>query len=201
VTVTTRPRVIEVQPAIRRGYSTAWWGMVCMIATEGMIFAILIASYFFLRATNKQWPPPGVEVPNLTLVIPFSLVLWGSSIPVFRAEHAIRRGDQRGLRIGLLVGSLMGLAFVAYTIKDFQDLHFGWRDHAYGSIFYITVGLHATHVVIGLLMSLIVQIKAWQGKFSAERHVTVEVFSLYWHFVDAVWLFVFPVFFLSPHIR
>ena len=63
------------------------------------------------------------------------------------------------------------------------------------------VGLHATHVVVGLLMSLVVQVKGWQRKFTAARHVTVEVFSLYWHFVDAVWLFVFPSLFLSAHIR
>jgi heme/copper-type cytochrome/quinol oxidase subunit 3 len=193
--------VIAVEPATRRGHGTAWWGMVCMIATESMIFAILIASYFFLRASARDWPPPGVEAPDLTLAIPFSLVLWGSSLPAFWAEHGIRRGDQRRLRSGLLLSSLMGLAFVAYTVKDFHDLHFGWRDNAYGSIFYVTVGLHATHVVVGLLMSVIVQIKSWQGKFSAGRHVTVEVFSLYWHFVDAVWLFVFPALFLSPHIR
>jgi len=82
-----------------------------------------------------------------------------------------------------------------------ERFHFGWRTNAYGSIFYATVGLHAAHVVIGLLMSLVVQLKAWQGRFSAERHLTVEVYALYWHFVDAVWLFVFPVFVLSPHIR
>ena len=105
------------------------------------------------------------------------------------------------LKLPYPVAILMGLAFVGYTVKDFRDLHFGWRDHAYGSIFYVIVGLHATHVVVGLLMSLVVQVKAWQRKFTAARHVTVEVFSLYWHFVDAVWLFVFPSLFLSAHIR
>ena len=200
-TVVTSARGEVVPASSRRGYGTAWWGMVCLITTEAMIFAILLASYFFLRASAKVWPPAGVERPELPLSIVFSLVLWGSSLPVFWAEAGIRKSNTARLRAGLLLAFLMGLAFVGYTVKDFRDLHFGWRDHAYGSIFYVIVGLHATHVVVGLLMSLVVQVKAWQRKFTAARHVTVEVFSLYWHFVDAVWLFVFPSLFLSAHIR
>ena len=102
---------------------------------------------------------------------------------------------------GLLVSGVMGAAFLAFTLKDFHDLTFGWRDNAYGSIFYTIVGLHALHVFVGLCMNVWSQIKAWQGKFSAERHTTVEVFSLYWHFVDAVWIFVFLSLFLSEAWR
>jgi cytochrome c oxidase subunit 3 len=68
-------------------------------------------------------------------------------------------------------------------------------------MFYTIVGLHALHVFVGLCMSVIVQIKAWQGKFSATRHISVEVFSLYWHFVDVVWVFVFASLFLSEAWR
>ena len=190
-----------VRPTRLRTYSTAWWGVITVIATEGMIFALLISSYFFLRAASKQWPPPGVELPDLKLSLPFSFVLWGSSIPIFWAEHAIRRGRQRPFRLGLVASFVMGAAFVLYTAKDFHDLHFGWQDNAYGSIFYVTVGLHALHVVVGLLMNLVVQFKAWLGKFDERHHTFPQVFFLYWHFVDVVWLFVFPSLFLSPHIR
>ena len=189
------------RPTTKRAYSTAWWGMASLIATESMVFVVLLGAYFFLRATSKQWPIGGIPAPELRLSVPFSFVLWGSSIPIFIAEAAIRRGSQRGLRAGLAVSGLMGLAFLGYTGKDFLDLHFGWRTNAYGSIYYTIVGLHALHVIIGLGMNAIVQIKAWQGKFSAERHMSVEVFSLYWHFVDAVWIFVFSSLFLSEAIR
>jgi len=62
-------------------------------------------------------------------------------------------------------------------------------------------GLVIVHVLVGLAMSGVVQIKAWQGKFSAEQHTTVQVYALYWHFVDGVWVFVFSAFILSPHLR
>jgi len=188
-------------PSAKRSYSTSWWGMVTLIATESMVFVCLLGAYFFLRASSPQWPIGGIAAPELRLSLPFSFVLWGSSIPIFYAEAAIRRGSLGGLRAGLLTSALMGLAFLAYTAKDFGDLHFGWRTNAYGSIYCTIVGLHALHVVIGLAMNALVQVKAWQGKFSAEHHTSVEVFSLYWHFVDAVWLFVFSSLFLSEALR
>jgi heme/copper-type cytochrome/quinol oxidase subunit 3 len=188
-------------PAVRPGRSTAWWGIVVVIMTEGTIFAGLIASYFFLRASAKEWPLGGLEKPEVTQTVIFSLVLWGSSIPMLVAERGIKRGNQRRLRLGLMLSFLMGAAFLLHTADDFDKLHFGWRTNAYGSIFYVTVGLHALHVLVGLLMSAVVQIKAWLGKFSSDRHTTVEVYALYWHFVDAVWLFVMPTFILSPHFH
>jgi cytochrome c oxidase subunit III len=187
----------RIAPSAKPGYSTAWWGMVALITTESTVFVVLLAAYFFLRATAPHWPEGGIPPPELHLSVPFSLVLWGSSVPIFYADAAIKRGSQRGLRAGLFVSAAMGLAFLGYTAKDFHDLHFGWRTNAYGSMFYTVVGLHALHVAIGLAMSVIVQIKAWQAKFTSSRHTTVEVFSLYWHFVDAVWVFVFVSLFLS----
>ena len=199
ITVTSDPALID--PTAKPTYSTAWWGMMTLIATESMVFVILLGSYFFLRASAPQWPVGGIKPPELHLSLPFSFVLWGSSLPVFYAESAIRRGSQRGLQTGLVLSGLMGAAFLAYTLYDFNALDFGWRDNAYGSIFYLIVGLHALHVFIGLCMNGLVQIKAWQGKFTAVRHTTVEVFGLYWHFVDAVWIFVFASLFLSEALR
>lgn len=190
-----------VRPSRRRSYSAAWWGMAGLIMTEGMIFVILVASYFFLRATSKEWPPAGVELPDLKLALPFSFVLWGSSIPIFWAEAALRNGRVDRFKVGAFISFVMGASFLAFTLHDFEALHFGWRDSAYGSIFYVTVGLHALHVFVGLVMSLVVQAKAWTGRFDRGRHTSAEVFSLYWHFVDAVWLLVFPSLFLLAHVR
>ncbi|MBW8826406.1 MAG: heme-copper oxidase subunit III [Acidobacteria bacterium] len=179
----------------------AWWGVATLIATEATIFAILIASYLFLRASSGTWPQGGIAPPDLTIALPFSFVLWGSSVPMLAAERAIRRDRQGVVRAALLLSGLMGLAFLAATAKDFADLRFGWRDNAYGSAFYTLVGLHTAHVVVGVAMNAVVQLKAWLGKLSPERHLTLTAFAMYWHFVDAVWLFVFPVAYLSPHWR
>src|SRR4051794_5148559 len=112
---TIAPSVSEaLVPAKGQGRPTAWWGVVTLIMTESTIFAGLIASYFFLRASSKEWPLGGLEEPKLQLSIIFSLVLWGSSIPMIVAERGIKRGKQGALRGGLLLAWLMGAAFLLY---------------------------------------------------------------------------------------
>lgn len=189
------------RPATRRSYPTAWWGMAVLIMTEAMVFVVLLAAYFFLRAASHEWPLADIEPPPLELAFPFSFALWGSSIPIFWAEASIRNGKLRQFKIGVLISFLMGAAFLAYTLYDFEELHFGWRDNAYGSIYYTIVGLHALHVFIGLGMNVVVQLKAALGRYDRGRHASAEVFFLYWHFVDLVWLAVFPALFVSPHIK
>jgi heme/copper-type cytochrome/quinol oxidase subunit 3 len=73
------------------------------------------------------------------------------------------------------------------------------RSNAYGSIFYTITSLHGSHVAVGLMMLLFVQVRAWLGHFRAGNDVTVHNASMYWHFVDVVWLFVFTCLYLSPH--
>jgi heme/copper-type cytochrome/quinol oxidase subunit 3 len=187
--------------ARREGYGRGFWGIALMIATEGMLFLALTATYFFLRASTDAWPPPGVEAPELgPRAWIFTALLLGSSIPIFWAEAAARHGKVKAMRAGLAISAAMGTAFLLNTIFEFRELHFGWTDHAYGSIYYTLLGLHATHVAAGLLISLVVQIKLWRGLVDAEHHTSVEVFSLYWHFVDAVWILVFATVFISPHV-
>ncbi len=192
---------LPVRPTARRGWTTAQWGVAMVIATEAMVFVILLSAYFFLRSAATEWPPAGVEPPKLTLAWPFTLVLWGSSLPVFWADVAVKRGRLGQVRAGLALSWIMGVSFLLYTAYDFNELTFGWRDHAYGSAFYTIVGLHSTHLVVGLAMSLVVQAKAWTGRYSPHSHASMQVFSWYWHFVDVVWVAVFPSLFLSAHLR
>ncbi len=196
----------EVLPAqkgdVRAGKSTAWWGMAVLIMTEATIFASLLASYFYLQAASHEWPLDGIEAPKLPIISFMSVILIGSSGPMFWAEHGIRKGNERQLRAGLIMVILMGLSFFAFlTLYEYPELTFGIRDNAYASIFYTIVGLHALHVFIGLGMNVIVQIKASMGRYDRGRHASAEVFFLYWHFVDVVWLAVFPSLFLSPHFH
>jgi len=127
--------------------------------------------------------------------------LLASSLPMFYADSAIKRGNVKGLRLALAATFVMGLAFMANQILEFAELEFTARDNAYASLFVLITGLHGVHLVIGLLMSVVVQLKAARDWFNAERHDTVTVFSLYWHFVDVVWIFVFSSLYLSAHIR
>ena len=197
-----QPPALPVQPVHpKRGRNTAKWGMAVLIMTEATIFAGLIGSYFFVRAESAEWPPHPIEAPELEAIALFSIILLGSSAPMVWAEHGIREGQQWRLRLGLLLTFLMGTAFLCFQVVEYIELDFGIKDNAYGSLFYTITGLHGAHVLIGLLMILMIMVKAWMGKFSGKRHLLVEMVGLYWHFVDAVWVFVFSSLYLAAHLK
>jgi heme/copper-type cytochrome/quinol oxidase subunit 3 len=191
-------RIERVPPT--RGYPPAWWGMVVLITTEGMVFLALVASYFFVRASVPRWPPPGIPLPELHRSVLFSVFLLGSSIPIFWMEHALKRGRMTQVKVTMAIAFVMGATFLANTAYDFLNMEFGLGENAYTSLFWVIIGLHAIHVLVGLLMSATVQAKVWTGRVTPEHHVTPDVFALYWHFVDGVWIVVFASLFLSPHL-
>ena len=181
-----------------------WWGMVWLIATEATLFAALIASYFYLRfRSGPAWPPDGIEDPSLGLPLVMSAILLSSTIPVHLAEKGIEKGNQARLRWGLGAGFLLGAVFLAITfgIEWPEKLHeFSPTTNAYGSMYFTVTGFHAAHVLVGLAFSAWTQIRAGLGAFGADRHLTVQNFAMYWHFVDVVWVFVFATIYLSPHL-
>ncbi|HZP30018.1 MAG TPA: cytochrome c oxidase subunit 3 [Acidimicrobiia bacterium] len=195
-------RAVAPPPVARRpGRTRGYWGVLSLIATEATLFTGLLATYYFLRASSPVWPQGGIKPPELTTISVFSAILIGSSLPVLVAESAIKRGNARAMRVGLALAFLMGSAFLAHEGYEWSHLEFNWTRNAYTSIFYATTGLHGMHVLIGLLVNLQVQVKSWMGKIDREHHVSMEIFGLYWHFVDVVWIFVFSSLYLSEHIR
>lgn len=183
--------------------SFAWWGMVWLIATEAALFSMLIFSYFFLRFRTPTWPPEGISDPALGLPLVMTMILWSSSIPVHIADRGVRRGDLSRLRWGLAIGFALGAVFLGLQVLvEYPEIlsEFTPQINAYGSLFFVITGFHGLHVLVGLLFSLWAQVGAWQGRYGSDRHVTVEVFAMYWHFVDVVWLFVLLTVYLSPRL-
>jgi heme/copper-type cytochrome/quinol oxidase subunit 3 len=177
--------------------------MVILIFTEATLFAILLTSYLFLRfQAGPVWPPNGIKKPELALVAVMTPILLLSSGPMHWADISIRRGRVRRLKLGLLITFLMGATFLGLQSFEYREAlkEFTPRTNVYGSLFFTITGFHGAHVAVGLLMNLWLQFSAWRGRFTAASHLPVEVVSLYWHFVDAVWVFVLAVLYLSPHV-
>lgn len=199
-TATAPPSPVPQGP-VERGRTIAWWGVVAVIATEATIFVAMLGAYAFVRATSPTWPQGGLEEPKLPVISAFTVVLLASSLPLFVAEHAMAKGRLRTVRICLAITFVLGAAFLANQGREYQDLHFGLRDNAYASLFYLITGLHGLHVLVGLLLNLVVQARAATGRLSAERHGMLVVYDLYWHFVDVVWIAVFSTLYLSVSLR
>ena len=203
VTAVAAPAPLPLPEHSSGSRAFGWWGMVWLIATESMLFAALIASYFFIRfKSGPVWPPDGLALPSLELPLVMSAILWSSSIPVHMAERAIKRGNQRGLRRGLAVGFVLGAAFISLQAVEYAEklAEFTATTNAYGSLFFIITGFHGLHVIVGLLFSVWTQIRARRGHFDENRHLTVQNFTMYWHFVDAVWVFVLAAIYISPNV-
>ncbi len=176
-------------------------GMALFITSEVLFFAAFFWAFFWGALVPPElvavsWPPEGVE-PIPTWEIPFlnTLILLTSGATVTWAHHAIKQNDNRTAFKALLLTVLLGLTFTFFQGYEYYQaiVHEGFtlQDGIFGSAFYMATGFHGFHVQIGTIFLIVCTIRAWKGDFTPERHVGFEAAAWYWHFVDAVWLFLF----------
>jgi cytochrome c oxidase subunit III len=168
-------------------------GMILFLISETFLFGSLFWAYYYLRAQTPGWPP---EHPSITLVSINTFLLLASSGTILWGIRAIRRGKEKGLFIGILLTLILGTAFLGITAWEWTNETFRPWTNAYGSIFFTLTGFHALHVFGGVVLMLALLMRTIRHRFSAERFVAVEVGSLYWHFVDFVWILVFVTIFI-----
>jgi len=185
------------------GISNPILGMLLFITSEVMFFAGLFAAYFNVRASAPVWPP--VEFQDklhvLPLVGPATVLLISSSFTMQLAIWAIRRGDRTGFLRGVALTFVLGLTFLILQAGDYIILYSeGVRLDAgtFGTTYYTLTGFHGAHVLAGVIMLGVVLYRGMAGQFSARHHDAVEATSLYWHFVDVVWIALFSTLYLLP---
>lgn len=174
-------------------------GMWIFLASDIIFFGSLLGGYLFIRA-GASWPLPGQIHPVPTGTI-MTIVLLVSSFTVVRGILSIRRGDQQWLLRWLFATFLLGAAFLIIEANEWYGLYttnpsFWFTSGLPGSTFFLITGIHGAHVATGLILLVYLIKKTLNGGFTKENPRTVEAFGLYWHFVDVVWVFLFPLFFL-----
>jgi len=169
-------------------------GMSCLILTEAAIFLIFVVAYVYYLGKSLSGPTPQ-EV--LTLPVLTTICLLSSSLTVHFAVSAIRAGKRGMCSVWLAATLLLGGTFLGGTAHEWYQLiyHDGLtiRTNLFGSTFFSLVGLHATHVIVGLFMLALALIFSLRGAVTSKHTDRLEVLSLYWHFVDGVWVVVFLV--------
>lgn len=186
-------RKYGIQPPI-------WWGVAFLILIETVVFSSLVASYYYLASGAEEWPIGSVDPPDLLLPIISAVVLFISSIPIIWADTGIKKGDLRRLKIGLIIGFMLGLLFLMLKYIEYSGLDYNWATNAYTSVMWVITGFHSAHVVALLLKTSVVLVLAFQGYFNEERQMGVEVNGLYWHFVVVLWVPLFFTLYLFPHL-
>lgn len=172
--------------------STTWWGIMGLIAIESTVFGLAIMSYFYLRSHTPSWPPNHVP-PDLMWGTINTLVMLASGIPNWYTRRAAERLDLIGVRVGICTCFLFALAILGLRAGEFSALNVRWNDNAYGSIVWMLLGLHTTHLITDAYDTLVLAALFFTERLECKRYVDASENAAYWYFVIISWLVIYAV--------
>jgi heme/copper-type cytochrome/quinol oxidase subunit 3 len=177
------------------------YGMLLFIASEVMFFVAFFWAFFDASLFPREfpfdlpggiWPPEGIETfVWYELPLANTVVLLTSSVTVHWAHHALMRGNQKLAVNWLIATVVLGALFTALQALEYSHAPFNFADGIYPSTFFMATGFHGFHVIIGTIFLTVCLVRAIKGHFKPDHHFGLVAASWYWHFVDAVWLFLF----------
>lgn len=192
-------RLDELPILFNDSRAPGWWGMVGLIATEAMLFACLLASLFYLRATVgidtvETAHPPRLDLPTISTVL-----LVATSLVYAWGERGMQQGRTGSFQVAAVVALLLAAGFLAVQGMEWSTKPAPTTD-AYHSLYFAITGTHSAHVVAGLLLTIVTLVRVISGHVHPGRYLAVRNVGLYWHFVNTVWVIVFIVVYLWPHL-
>jgi cytochrome c oxidase subunit 3 len=179
----------------RRGQAA----MLCFIFTEAVLFLMLFFSYYYLGHDAPNWASPP---PKLTMAFVMLAILVFSSGVLHWGERRIDEARTRAARAAAAATALLGLLFLSIQAVEYRERLLELRPDtdAYGSMFYLITGVHAAHVVLGILMLAYVLVLPEIGRNGKPPHQPLRTAALYWHFVDLVWVVIVALIYVAPHL-
>ncbi|BAZ44911.1 cytochrome c oxidase subunit III [Chondrocystis sp. NIES-4102] len=180
------PKVEEHDEAGNRMY-----GFIVFLLSESVIFLSFFGGYIIYKTTMTDWLPAGVS--GLEIREPFinTIVLVSSSFVIYIAERFLHKDNLWGFRFFWLLTMAMGGYFLYGQAVEWNGLQFGFTSGVFGGIFYLLTGFHGLHVFTGILLQTIMLIRSFIPNNYAEGQFGVDATSLFWHFVDVIWIILF----------
>jgi cytochrome c oxidase subunit 3 len=208
--VTTRPS-IDVSHLPTGAFDTRsplWWGNLWLLAIESTMFAILVASYFYIRMNYHEWPPPRVNqepvlyhtAPDLGIATANMVLLLLSCIPVIWMDRAARRKNQSSVQIGLLIFFAVGIASIILRSYEFRAVHFLWNENAYASVVWTVLGTHLLHLIVATSECLFIATFAFSCPLDESHALDVTVLAVYWYWVVGIWLLLYGIIYFGPRV-
>ncbi|MBI5948643.1 MAG: heme-copper oxidase subunit III [Chloroflexi bacterium] len=171
-------------------------GLWLFFFSESLIFALLLSSRFFLEGLNIPLKHGSDEqAVDQVLGLAITVILLLSSVTAFTGETAFEHGRKRLGHWMILATIVLGLIFAGGVAYEWKTAHFT-RGEAFGTVFFTMTGVHASHVMSGVIMLGLVWVQALRGKYNEKNHWPVSGVVMYWHFVDVVWVFFYPALYL-----
>ncbi|MDR5883525.1 cytochrome c oxidase subunit 3 [Caballeronia sp. LZ032] len=179
--------------------SLMWWSTMGLMLIEGTVFAIAVMMYFYLRSRAPSWPM-AAAAPRLLWGTLNTAVLVVSLWPNQLAKQAAERGDRRRACVWLWVCLLASAAFLVIRGFEFASLNVSWYTNAYGSVVWLLLGLHTTHLITDTVDTAVLAVLLVTGAFEGKRFVDVSENAVYWYFVVLSWLPIYAVIYWAARL-
>ena len=188
-------------------YDPVWWGNNLLLTIETAMFAILIATYFYLQQNFPLWPPPVAQLtdtlrplPVLTYGIANTILLLASLAPMISTDLAARRGNRKLCKLGLIICAMFGVAAAVLRGLEFSAFYFRWDSNAYGSIVWFMLGMHLLHLLIATVEAVLLAVWIFTREFDMKHRVDIVTLAIYWYWVVGVWLVLFVILYFTPRL-
>jgi cytochrome c oxidase subunit 3 len=185
-------------PAHAHGEGHNLTGMIIFLCSESVIFLAFFAGYIVFKLSSPIWLPAGVEGLEVRAPLINTIILVSSSFVAWFAEIQLRRGNLWGFRGLWLLTMAMGATFVVGQAIEWRGLAFSLGDGVFGGLFYLLTGFHGLHVITGLLLMALMLGRSFRPGNYAGGEAGVTSVSLFWHFVDVIWILLFLLIYIWP---
>jgi len=191
---------VSALPTFAFGHrSLMWWGTFGLIVIESMIFALTVASYFYLRSHSQEWPMNAAP-PDLLWGTVNTVLLVVSFLPNYLAKKAAEKLDLKNVRIWIVVSVAFALAILVVRAFEFPALNTRWDSQAYGSVLWMLMALHTIHLITDAYDSVVLAVLMFTGPLEGKRYGDVSENAMYWFFVVLSWLPIYAVAYWAPRV-
>jgi cytochrome c oxidase subunit 3 len=181
--------------------SIMWWSTLSIIAIEGTVFLLAIASYFYLQGNEDAWPPADTALPGYFWGTINVAVMLLSCIPNHLVKKAAEEREVHRLRVWMVVADLMALLFLVFRVFEYAHLNVSWDSNAYGSATWTLLGLHTIHLLTDFIDSVVLTVLMFTRHcHDPRRLVDVSENAFYWYFVVFSWLPIYAVLYWAPRL-
>jgi len=179
--------------------SLIWWGTAGMMAIEGTMFALVLATYFYLRTRTSDWPP-GLLPPSILYGALNTALFIVSVAPAEWTKRKAEQGSLQSTRIGLIVMSGVGVINLVLRAFEFHSLNCQWDANAYASVIWTLLGLHTVHLVTDWFDTVVLTVLFYTDHVEGKRFMDASENSDYWYFVVFMWLPIWFVIYFAPRL-
>lgn len=188
-------------PTVTFGHrSLMWWGTLGFMVIEGWTLALIVAMYFYVRQNFLNWPPLRTPLPDLRYPTINLAVILISIVPVYLADRASRRLDLGGVKLWLLVSSLVSLVIPVLRWYELWSLNVRWDSNAYGSAAWLIVGTHATLLLLDVADTVGLTLFYWLRRMPIKGMSDVADNSFYWYFMALIWVPLYLIVYVGPRV-